>query len=75
MEKRVKRGVAIYSYSGEYGRTMNLEDCFKDMRDMGATGIDKAEITTELTFLSIFAGHLFMFGQFLQQSAGNVAFI
>lgn len=40
MERRVKRGVAIYSYSGEYGRTMNLEDCFKDLRDMGATGIE-----------------------------------
>ena len=40
MDKKVKRGVAIYSYSGEYGRTMNLEDCFKDMLDMGATGIE-----------------------------------
>ena len=40
MERRVKRGVAIYSYSGEYGRTMNMEDCFKDLRDMGATGIE-----------------------------------
>ena len=40
MDKKVKRGVAIYSYSGEYGRTMNLEDCFKDMQDMGATGIE-----------------------------------
>lgn len=40
MEKKVKRGVAIYSYSGEYGRSMNLEDCFKDIQDMGATGIE-----------------------------------
>lgn len=40
MEKKIKRGIAIYSYSGEYGRTMNLEDCFKDMQDMGATGIE-----------------------------------
>lgn len=40
MEKKIKRGVAIYSYSGEYGRSMNLEDCFKDMFDMGATGIE-----------------------------------
>ena len=39
-EKKIKRGVAIYSYSGEYGKTMNLEDCFKDMNDMGATGIE-----------------------------------
>lgn len=40
MEKRIKRGVALYSYSGEYGRTMDLEDCFKDMYDMGATGVE-----------------------------------
>ncbi|MCI1655331.1 MAG: sugar phosphate isomerase/epimerase [Lachnospiraceae bacterium] len=39
-ERKIKRGVAIYSYSGEYGRTMNLEDCFKDMYDMGATGVE-----------------------------------
>jgi len=40
MEKKIKRGVSIYSYSGEYGISMNLEDCFKDMYDMGATGIE-----------------------------------
>ena len=40
MENRIKRGVALYSYSGEYGRTMDLEDCFKDMYDMGATGVE-----------------------------------
>lgn len=40
MEKKIKRGVSIYSYSEEYGRSMNLEDCFKDMYDMGATGIE-----------------------------------
>ncbi|MER0123238.1 sugar phosphate isomerase/epimerase family protein [Streptococcus sp. ZJ93] len=40
MSSKVKRGVALYSYSGEYGKTMNLEDCFKDMYDMGATGIE-----------------------------------
>lgn len=40
MNKRIKRGVALYSYSGEYGKTMNLEDCFKDMKDIGATGIE-----------------------------------
>ncbi len=40
MEKKIKRGVSIYSYAGEYGRTMNLEDCFKDMYDMGATGVE-----------------------------------
>ncbi len=40
MERKIKRGVSIYSYSGEYGRTMDLEDCFKDMYDMRATGIE-----------------------------------
>ncbi len=35
-----KRGVSLYSYSGEWARTMNLEDCFKDMYDMGAHGIE-----------------------------------
>lgn len=40
MANNIKRGVAVYSYSGEYGKTMNLEDCFKDMHDMGATGIE-----------------------------------
>lgn len=40
MENKIKRGVALYSYSGEYGRTMDLEDCFKDMYDMGATGVE-----------------------------------
>ena len=40
MEKKIRRGVAIYSYSGEYGRSMDLEDCFRDMQDMGATGIE-----------------------------------
>ncbi len=40
MDKKIKRGVSIYSYSGEYGRSMDLEDCFKDMQDMGATGIE-----------------------------------
>lgn len=36
----LKRGVSIYSYSGEYGKTMDLEDCFQDIADMGATGIE-----------------------------------
>ncbi|CQR24173.1 Xylose isomerase-like TIM barrel [Streptococcus varani] len=40
MSNAIKRGVAVYSYSGEYGKTMNLEDCFKDIHDMGATGIE-----------------------------------
>jgi len=35
-----KRGVSIYSYSGLFGVTMQLEDCFKDIYDMGATGVE-----------------------------------
>ena len=35
-----KRGIALYSYSGEYGVSMNLEDCLKDMYDCGAHGIE-----------------------------------
>lgn len=40
MSKNIKRGVSLYSYSGEYGATMTLEDCLLDMYDMGATGIE-----------------------------------
>lgn len=35
-----KRGVSLYSYSGEYGVTMTLEDCLADMYDMGAEGLE-----------------------------------
>ena len=35
-----KRGVSIYSYSGEFGVSMDLEDCFADMYDMGAHGLE-----------------------------------
>lgn len=35
-----KRGVSLYSYSGEYGVTMTLEDMFADMSDMGAEGLE-----------------------------------
>jgi hypothetical protein len=35
-----KRGVSIYSYSGELGVTMTLEDCMADMFDMDAEGIE-----------------------------------
>ena len=35
-----KRGVSIYSYTGEYGVTMTMEDCFIDMYDMDAEGIE-----------------------------------
>lgn len=38
--KGPQRGVSLYSYSGEFGRTMDLEDCFRDLQDMGATGVE-----------------------------------
>ncbi|MDO4339044.1 MAG: TIM barrel protein [Eubacteriales bacterium] len=38
--KGPKRGVALYSYSGEYGVSMDLENCFQDMYDMGAHGLE-----------------------------------
>ncbi len=39
-QKGPKRGVALYSYSAEYGFEKNLEDCFEDLCDMGAHGIE-----------------------------------
>lgn len=38
--KGPKRGVAIYSYSAEYGLCKNLEELFEELRDMGAHGIE-----------------------------------
>lgn len=38
--KGPKRGVALYSYSAEFGLTKNLEECFEDIYDMGAHGIE-----------------------------------
>ncbi len=38
--KGPKRGVALYSYSAEYGLTKTLEDCLEDMYDMGAHGLE-----------------------------------
>ncbi len=35
-----KRGVALYSYSAEFGFEKTLEDCFEDIHDMGATGVE-----------------------------------
>lgn len=35
-----KRGVSLYSYSGEYGVTMTLEDMFADIADLGADGLE-----------------------------------
>lgn len=39
-KKGPKRGVSTYCYSGELNTTMSLEDCFLDMQDMGATGLE-----------------------------------
>jgi sugar phosphate isomerase/epimerase len=36
----INRGVSLYSYAGEIGVTMTLEDCFADMFDMGAGGLE-----------------------------------
>lgn len=36
----INRGVSLYSYAGEIGITMTLEDCFADMYDMGADGLE-----------------------------------
>lgn len=38
--KGPKRGVALYSYSAEFGLEKTLEDCFEDVHDMGAHGIE-----------------------------------
>ena len=38
--KGPKRGVAFYSYSAEFGLSKTLEDCFEDVHDMGAHGIE-----------------------------------
>lgn len=35
-----KRGVSFYSYSADFGFSKNLEDCFEDVYDMGARGIE-----------------------------------
>lgn len=39
-KKGPKRGIALYSYSAEFGITKDLEDCFEDMYDMGAHGLE-----------------------------------
>ena len=39
-KKGPKRGVSLYSYSAEFGFEKNLEDCFEDICDMGAHGIE-----------------------------------
>ncbi len=39
-KKGPQRGVSFYSYSAEFGFEKNLEDCFEDVYDMGAHGIE-----------------------------------
>jgi sugar phosphate isomerase/epimerase len=36
----IKYGVSLYSYTGEYGVTMTLDDCVEDVADLGATGLE-----------------------------------
>jgi len=38
--KGTKRGVALYSYSAEFGQTKTLEDLFEELCDMGDHGIE-----------------------------------
>ena len=38
--KGPKRGVSFYSYSAEFDFSKTLEDCFEDVYDMGAHGIE-----------------------------------
>ena len=35
-----KRGVSVYSYTGQFGIDMDLEDAFIEINDLGATGIE-----------------------------------
>ena len=39
-KKGPKRGVSLYSYSAEFGFEKTLEDCFEELKDMGAHGIE-----------------------------------
>ena len=40
MTAKFKLGVTLYSYTGDYGVTMTLEDCIADAVDAGAKGIE-----------------------------------
>ncbi|MDH4460955.1 MAG: TIM barrel protein [Flectobacillus sp.] len=35
-----KTGVSLYSYAGEFGVSMTLEDCFAEMNDLGTQGLE-----------------------------------
>jgi sugar phosphate isomerase/epimerase len=37
---QLQYGVSLYSYTGEYGVTMTLDDCIEDVADLGATGLE-----------------------------------
>ena len=37
---KFKRGVSLYSYNGDHHSSMSLEDCFMEMDDMGARGLE-----------------------------------
>lgn len=36
----IRRGVSLYSYIGDFQSAMTLEDCFMEMDDMGARGLE-----------------------------------
>ncbi len=36
----IRRGVSLYSYIGDFQSSMTLEDCFMEMDDMGARGLE-----------------------------------
>ena len=37
---RFDYGVSLYSYTGEFGTTLTLDDCIDDVADLGATGLE-----------------------------------
>ncbi len=36
----IRRGVSLYSYIGDFHSAMTMEDCFMEMNDMGAYGLE-----------------------------------
>ena len=60
--KGPKRGVSIYSYTELFQLGMTLEDCFLEMQDMGAHGVeilaDFADGLDELRALLLRDAHL-----------------
>src|ERR1039458_5675419 len=39
-EPKIKLGVTLYSYTGDYQVTMSLEDCIAEVADLGGEGIE-----------------------------------